>query len=315
MMYRELSRFITRLLLFTGFAAVVYWLCIIAAGLWLPQHLRENLTSLKGAYGHMHTRVREAQTTRNTDILVLGSSHAYRGFDPRIFAQHGFKTFNLGSSSQTPVQTRALLNRYLDNLNPRIVIYEVYPVTFALDGVESSLDIISNDHNDRYSLGFLLQTGNIRVLNTLLFSGFHNLFTNETEIAEELVKGVDTYIPGGFVQRKMGYFRHETPGEKREWDLKSKQLQMFQRNVELLRNRHIRLILIQAPIPGALYDSYTNNTIFDNLMHSCAEYYNFNELMQLDDSLHFYDAHHLNQQGVELFNQAVIRGILKKTGQ
>ena len=32
------------------------------------------------------------------------------------------------------------------------------------------------------------------------------------------------------------------------------------------------------------------------------QYYNFNEIIQLDDSLDFYDAHHLNQNGVNKFN-------------
>ena len=32
------------------------------------------------------------------------------------------------------------------------------------------------------------------------------------------------------------------------------------------------------------------------------DYYNFNELIKLNDSLDFYDAHHMNQTGVNIFN-------------
>ena len=45
---------------------------------------------------------------------------------------------------------------------------------------------------------------------------------------------------------------------------------------------------------------------------SSAEYYNFNNIMEVDDSLHFYDAHHLNQDGVELFNEKLIELVLNK---
>ncbi|HRZ49534.1 MAG TPA: hypothetical protein P5338_09100 [Bacteroidales bacterium] len=173
-MHKELSHFLRRLLLFAGFALPVYWLCIVVTGELLPQRYRENLSYLRGAYGHTFTRMQEAGATHDAGILFLGSSHTYRGFDTRIFAKHGFKTFNLGSSSQTPIHTRALLYRYLDGLNPDVVIWEVYPETFMLDGVEASLDLISNDHNDRYSAGFLLQNSNIKVLNTLLFSIYRN---------------------------------------------------------------------------------------------------------------------------------------------
>ena len=44
------------------------------------------------------------------------------------------------------------------------------------------------------------------------------------------------------------------------------------------------------------------NLIFNN----SSEYYNFNTLLNLEDSLHFYDSHHLNQTGVERFNTKLI---------
>jgi len=79
------------------------------------------------------------------DILFLGSSHSYRGFNPQYFS--GYKTFNLGSSAQTPIQTNLLLKRYLHQLNPKTIVYEVYPISLSIDGVESSSDIIANDHH------------------------------------------------------------------------------------------------------------------------------------------------------------------------
>ena len=52
----------------------------------------------------MYLRKIDADTTINIDVLVLGSSHAYRGFDPRIFKKAGIKLFNFGSSGQTLLQ-------------------------------------------------------------------------------------------------------------------------------------------------------------------------------------------------------------------
>lgn len=42
-------------------------------------------------------------------------------------------------------------------------------------------------------------------------------------------------------------------------------------------------------------------------MSKYSSYYNFNERLILNDSLHFYDSNHLNQNGVELFNEELIK--------
>ena len=70
--------------------------------------------------------------------------------------------------------------------------------------------------------------------------------------------------------------------------------------------KDIELILVQAPVTTMEYNSYADNAGFDKLMQGYSSYYNFNTLIILDDSLHFYDPHHLNQLGVETFNSELI---------
>ena len=41
-------------------------------------------------------------------------------------------------------------------------------------------------------------------------------------------------------------------------------------------------------------------------MRQYSEYYNFNEIITLNDTLYFYDSHHLNQDGVNIFNKKLI---------
>lgn len=118
-----MSRFLRNVFLFAVIVIITYPLLIFLSG-YLPisNVLKLNLNYRIGSYGHMFTRINEVkQLDSNVDILFLGSSHSYRGFDPRNFKDK--KTFNLGSSSQTPIQTKILLERYLDNINPKTVIY------------------------------------------------------------------------------------------------------------------------------------------------------------------------------------------------
>ena len=44
-------------------------------------------------------------------------------------------------------------------------------------------------------------------------------------------------------------------------------------------------------------------------MQEYSTYYNYNKLLNLNDTLDFYDDDHLNQSGVTVFNQALIKDL------
>ena len=262
----------------------------------------------------MNSRIRELQDVTDVDVLIVGSSHAYRGFDPRIFEEHGIKAFNLGSSSQTPIQTHLLLNRYLNQLNPDIVIYEVFPNAFSVDGVESALDIISNDNNDMYSVRMALEVRSIVSINCLLYTviseSILQVMHKATANNEPGVIGPDTYVNGGYVEKDSS-FHIDLPMIKQgnAWNLQSFHLRKFQKSLLELKERNIKVFLVYAPISKRLYDSYINNLEFEGIMDVFDEYgkyMNFNQFIDLNDSLHFYDSDHLNQNGVRIFNKRLI---------
>jgi hypothetical protein len=273
---------------------------------------RSNFSYKIGAYGHLYTRVREARETKDVDILVLGSSHAYRGFDPRYFRDSGYRIFNLGSSAQTPLQAEVLLGRYLDSLHPKNIILEVYHGSFASDGVESSLDIISNDKNDRLSLAMALRMNSLRTYNTLGYGLMNDVLGLHDGFIEKKVKGDDAYINGGYIEKKISFFRKMTYPPQ-NWEPNKKQFAAFERILVKIKQRNINVILVFAPVTKGFYNSFRNNGSFDSIMSSYGTYYNFNRVLQLDDSLHFHDPHHLNQKGVEIFNKKLLE-ILRSTG-
>jgi hypothetical protein len=290
---------------------VTYVLFLIFWGEFVPKEYQKNLNYNVGSSGHIYSRLKEVKYTKGVDILFLGSSHTYRGFDTRIFQEKGYTTFNLGSSSQTPLQTRLLLNRYLDQLDPKIVIYEVYPLTLTMDGVESSLDLMANDKNDFGSIHLALQQKHIKVYNTMLYSFYRDFFHRNDGCREYVTKLDDHYVKGGYVEKDLKFYKN-VQYTKQEWELNSKQFEIFNQIVKELKKRKIKVFLVQAPISSSLYNSYTNNKNYDRKMKHYGDYYNFNKLMMLNDSLHFYDANHLNQLGVELFNKKLIETVLQK---
>jgi hypothetical protein len=119
------------------------------------------------------------------------------------------------------------------------------------------------------------------------------------------MRGKDVYISGGYVERVQGNYIPSVQPEQ-EWEFNQKQLQEFREICNMLEKRNIKLVLVYAPITKSLYNSYLNNEVFDREIVKYGRYYDFNKILNLNDSLHFYDDDHLNQKGVEIFNKKML---------
>jgi hypothetical protein len=304
-------KFIKNLFLFILFSISFYVLVLPLWRTYTPGRLSPNINYKIGSRGHMYSRLQEIKKVNNIDILFLGSSHAYRGFDTRIFLKNGINTFNLGSSAQTPLQTIVLLKRYLDKVQPKLVIYEVYPITLTIDGVESSLDIIANDKNDIHSFNMTSQLRNLKTINTLIYALYRDVFDLNKKYIEPIIKENEIYVKGGYVESKIEYYSPKS-FPYQELSLSQIKLNQFNEVIHEIKKRGIKIMLVYAPISRVEYSSYTNNNVFDSIMATYSEYYNFNKVLKLNDSLHFSDSHHLNQLGVNLFNDKLIEMLNKK---
>ncbi|MFV0305178.1 MAG: hypothetical protein ACK5IC_06840 [Moheibacter sp.] len=305
-----MKRFIFNLFKFSVFTGLFY---IIIISLWswiMPPFMAKNVRNCIGCYGHLNTRVKEIPNYQNIDILILGSSHAYRGFDTRIFKEYDLSIFNLGSSSQSPIQTNILLSQYLDQLTPKLVILEVYAGTLEIDGVESSLDLAANNKVDYNYLKTLPDLKNIQSLNSAIYGIFREKLGLNKEFIEDSIQGSDQYIQGGYVETK---FRKNSliDEEKRAWRLNPTQLSYLKKNIQLLESKHIPFILVQTPITQKLYNHRTNHNEVDSLLSSLGRYKNFQGELDLNDTIDFYDSNHLNQLAVKRFNEYFIEYLKK----
>lgn len=302
-----MKKFLLNLLKFIAFAIPFY---VIAICLWswmMPQFLAKNTRNKLASYGHLYSRAREAENIKNPDILFLGSSHAYRGFDTRIFAKQCIKAFNLGSSSQSPINTQVFLKQYLDKIQPKFVVYEVYAGTLCTDGVESSLDMLINGKIDKNAVDMSFKVHNLMTYNTLIYGYFRQIFNLNQNIAEPEKQGDDFYVEnGGFVETTVARENTSLDFEKSKWELNDKQIQALRENIEILQQRKIPFLLVQTPITKALYNSKTNNKEVDDLLNKLGKYKNFTGSLNFDDRKDFYDDNHMNQKAVVEFNEKFI---------
>jgi hypothetical protein len=306
-----MRKFLKAVLLFIPFTLAVYVIMVIVIGELNIGTLQKNLKYFVGAYGHTHSRINEVRKSKPVDIVFVGSSHAYRGFDTRIFIAEGYTCFNLGSNRQSPIQTELLLKRYLPILKPKLLVYEVCPIAFSTDGVESTCDIISNDVVDFDALKMAFKQNNIKIYNTLIYSFYRQILGRDAHFTEALVKDDDTYISGGFVEKKLKYYHSEKVDSNKKAELNELQRKSFEDIINLAKTNNIELVLVQAPVTKASYNAYVNNDFFDKEMMQHGPYINFNKIINLNDSTDFFDGHHLNQNGVIKFNKSFIEKVLK----
>jgi hypothetical protein len=299
-----MKRFIKSLSLFIPFSIGIYLVLIAVWGNYAPYPLKRNL-NFPFSTGYMCSRMKDIKNVKDVDILFLGSSHTYSSFDPRLFKQYGLNTFSLGSSAQTYMQAELLLKRYLDQLNPKLIVYDVFPEVFELDGVESAIDLIVNDRNDLESIKMALTLNHLKVYNALIYGLYRDFFIKEVDCSEELSIVGQTYIEGGFVETELLLYEPVEFPERR-WALKEEQFEYFERTLLLIEERNIPVIFVQTPSTRSFYTSISNNREFDDRMRTYGVYYNFNEFLELDDELHFYDEDHLNQDGVNIFSEKLI---------
>lgn len=299
-----MKRFLKISVVFTIVAMMGYFVLVFVTRSFFPSNYAYlvNVPYVPSGQGHLKARIDDIQQFSDIDILVIGSSHAYRGFDPRLFEAHGYSMFNLGSSAQSPIQSYYFLQKYIDQLNPKLVIIEVFPKTFSSDGIESGVDLISNCPMDIQLTEMALGFTNIKPFNSLLYRIADQGVLNHT-YPQEHNAGLDHYVSGGYVERQAGNQKSYTIPDSISLKLDKKQLKAFEKTINLLKNKNISFVLVQAPVTKELYHSFRETEPFNKLMSSYGMYYNFNEIELLQDSVLFYDSDHLNQRGTEKFNK------------
>jgi len=307
-----MKSFLINLFKFGIYTLSVYVIAVVIFGLFAPGILKKNLNYKLGGNGFLYSRLQEAKGHHKVDVLFIGSSHAYRGYDSRIFSDHQMTSFNLGSSAQPPIITEIFIKKYLDKFQPKLVIFDVYPKVFGSDGVESSLDVLANEEIDRNLFKLAFDVNHIKTYNVLIYSWFRQKFGLNKNFRELKHRNLDTYIEGGYVESYQKY-KPKRPITNSKYELNAHQFDAFKQIIAILKDRKTPYVLIQSPISQKLYHSISNNTEMDSIYTKYGRYYNFNNTLKLPDSL-FFDDNHLNQNGVNIFNQDLIKTLHLNSG-
>ncbi|MEZ4972126.1 MAG: hypothetical protein R2820_02400 [Cyclobacteriaceae bacterium] len=316
-----MARFITDIARFLGMLLVLYLLSLVIIYFTgLAKYIPNVLDKSKND-GFLLTRLRELPNYREVDYLFLGSSHACREFDPRIFAEYGFSSFNLGSSAQTPINSKYLFQKYVDSLAPKHLIFEVYFRFFEREPTESSLDIISNSEIDSYNLNIALSRPTLKIYNTIAFIAVNRWFQPLAEIKQQRFKW-DRYVSGGYIEKVLSDSINKNPLKlvtRQHIQPREDQIQAVRDILQIASEKNIKVTLVSAPVTKEFFSQFENYDKFHELVNDlCTEYqvryidYNLMTTPDFSTATDFYDNNHLNQQGVSKFNNHLIQSFLLK---
>jgi hypothetical protein len=280
----------------------------------LLAYLSSHLVEPGGAYQSLR-RFRELERRDRLDLAFFGSSHAYRGFDPEIFETQGLRTFNLGSTNQTPLNSLYLAKRYLPTRAPKLVVFEVYYATLAGDGFESTRDLSINTPWSPDILKMALSTRHLGATSFSLAKGL-GLIGDSSAVEQGPVEG-ETYAGAGYVSSEVsrGPIRRREPFRV---DVLDRQLDYLRDASRYAQSLGAKVAWTTHPLPrdhraAVLNFDELHATIADSAKAFGLRYYRYDDDLGLDDRRHFADFHHLNAAGVERFNRALLAD-LKRDG-
>lgn len=259
------------------------------------------------------------------DILFLGSSHAYRGFNPALLdSLWGIRSFNLGSSGQTPLTSLHVLRNAVQHQKPKKVVMELYFHTFM------EVDQLNNGGNNWMQVRsspakwqFLWQAFDLYEMTALTLLPVLRRKNAVPYVLRKYLRGDDhldhagQYVGNGYVSRAeqisaeqlLEHDLYDDLKLKEDWAL-AKHVKAMRELVRYCREEGIKLQFISAPMPTISVQKIKDQPKIDRYIQELANELNVryrndtqNPGLGLADTQHFFDNNHLNAEGVEKWNR------------
>lgn len=291
------------LLVFCGMAFALSNLMIKGRPLWA--FINASIV-LKGGHASKMTKELQEVEMPEDNYFIFGNSHAYRGYDPEIFAKAGVEVFNAGSSRQTLQCSFALMKHYRPKISK--VIMDIYPGSFGIPADEAQLILMQNTPDAALAQRMLGIHLDIFTVNNMLY---RLMRVNEGQLYFE-----DGYQGRGYAWTAKEMNEPFIIDPKHSFE--SRQYDQLNEIIDYCKKEKIDLTLVSQPLPRP-DEPVTDYWLFkSNIRRICAErnvpFYDYTYKYDLGDSC-FMDPNHLNYKGVRFFNDIFIKDKFRKKSE
>lgn len=235
------------------------------------------------------------------DAIILGSSHASRGYDPEVFRERGYKVFVLGSKAQTPMNSYPVIKYMLDSTNCPLLIYDIFDKMLINDGFESTVDLMTNQPSHRVAWSLACAQRDLRMVNLMALRLALPLDSPYFDYGHYRSQGFsawpDTLIdPGGLP-------------DTTDVEIPERQQRYLQDCIDLCRAKGIRLVFsshyVRANRKGGTYARTVR--FMDRLTKADhVPYVDFSNRPYIEDDHWFHDYNHLNTAGARIFTGELV---------
>ncbi len=262
---------------------------------------------LKG--GVSYTKFKDWADGARYDVVVIGSSHAYRGYDPRIFEERGYSMFNMGSSAQSPLSTYAVLEGYVTKERAPLVVIDVYENAFDHPGVESVSDLTRNMDSDRSALHLAAAFRDLRGINMFTLRMMDKGAPASWEHRQYIGNGAAISTDSADASVKY-------PGP-RPFEMNDRQLERFLSCLDLCAERGLRVVLCSHFYPQqgelrrhAAFVSTMDSILAERYPAGRPAWFDFADTPGINDQDHFCDHNHLNAAGARIFGNMLVDSLI-----
>ena len=262
------------------------------------------------------------EATFNSDLIFLGSSQTYSGFNPEIFDKNlKINSYNLGTPAEVSVVTYYRFKDAVEKSSPKVAIVDIYPRT------------LRSEINSRYIRQWfdsLSYSNKIDLASELSLGDRVKLFLNLSHMDEKIIEVIMSFsqkrLEGykGFVSSKNRASLLELKADKKFQgylfemnDNVIKNMKYLDKIIDLAEEKNIKLIFVTTPLPSTSLqgiENYNEINLFisNHLKKRNVDYYDFNVLKKpvFIDEEDFEDSNHLNYFGAIKISDYISKNIL-----
>ena len=263
--------------------------------------------------GDTYFKYREFNKSQLHDIVFVGSSRAYRGYSPFIFEKYNYNCFNLGTSAQSIKNTYFVIKHYINILNCKLLLVDVFAGSFTKNQLESSSDLIENIDNPKAAYEIATHNFDVRTINIASLR-----YLTETDAAyfkkiDYVGKGYSSNTDSMSLEKKKQFFEKVKLIHKKI-KIEEEQIEYFNKIIDLCISKNVKVVIVHSPV-SYFYNYEIHQPFIDLLMPQINKnnivFYDFSKCDSINTADHFYDDSHLNQAGVEIFNKQLINQLKK----
>lgn len=247
-------------------------------------------------------------TEKKWDAIVLGSSHAYRGYNPDVFKNYKLDMYNLGTSNQHMMCTHYIVKNFITKDNCKLLVLDMFDKVFANNDIESKSDIIQNVNDDKTAIDVALSSNDIRAFNMITLRYFNKTIDP---------LNIDTlgYNNGFLVSRKL-LDPKKKDKEKMNWKYEAERSQKkyLSQLLAHCNKNGIRIVAVSHPAP-AIYPMVDHDKFLKDVRPLFekykVKYYDYTHYPEMGGIIYYSDPTHLNHLGAIKFNKIFINDLIK----